>query len=230
MPTGIICTLRLMTASTSEGLRERKKRKTQQALQAAAIRLMSENGFANTTIEQIAEGAEVSPRTFFRYFPTKEAVLLTDLQDELVADYLAQAPADLPIIDTYEAALAAALNSLTSDEWAVEQSRMRLAAGTAQLGMTVGLANAALRPLSDATDFIARRLNVSSEDPRPRVYAATMIAAAAASVAPLLPDLAENHLERGTLIDAVKIGLELLRDGFPTGVASQRGRRGSTRT
>ena len=217
MPTGTCCIVVSVTL-TSDGLRERKKRKTQQALQAAAVRLMTENGFTNTTIEQIAAAAEVSPRTFFRYFPAKEAVLLTDLQDEVVAAYLAEAPGDLPIIDTYEAALAATFNGLTTEEWAVEQARMRLAAATPQLLMTIGLASAALRPLNDAADFIARRLNLPKEDPRPRVYAALLVAAAAAPVAPMLPDLAEDHLDRDALLEAVRTGFEILRQGFPTGV------------
>ena len=60
------------------GLRERKKIKTRQAIRRAAFRLIDENGYAATTVEQIAEAAEVSPSTFFRYFPSKESLLLAD--------------------------------------------------------------------------------------------------------------------------------------------------------
>jgi AcrR family transcriptional regulator len=60
------------------GLRERKKIKTRQAIRREAFRLFDAHGFAATTVEQIADAAEVSPSTFFRYFPSKESLLLAD--------------------------------------------------------------------------------------------------------------------------------------------------------
>src|SRR5215469_10625557 len=56
-------------------LRERKKRATRHALRRVAFTLAAERGWANVTVEDIAEAANVSPRTFFNYFPTKEAAL-----------------------------------------------------------------------------------------------------------------------------------------------------------
>lgn len=65
------------------GLRERKKQQTRDKIVQVALRLFRRHGFENTTIAGIAEAADISPRTFFSYFETKEAVVFHDL-DELV--------------------------------------------------------------------------------------------------------------------------------------------------
>jgi AcrR family transcriptional regulator len=62
-------------APAGGGLRARKRAQTEQRLADAALRLFAELGYDNTTIEAIADAAEVSPRTFFRYFESKEALL-----------------------------------------------------------------------------------------------------------------------------------------------------------
>ncbi len=65
------------------GLRERKKRLRRARIEAAAISLFEQHGFDNTTIEEIADAAEISPRTFFSYFSTKEDVVLADYASRL---------------------------------------------------------------------------------------------------------------------------------------------------
>jgi AcrR family transcriptional regulator len=70
---------------TVTGLRERKKQKTKASIQREALRLFKKRGYDETTIEDIAEAAEISPSTFFNYFPTKEDVVIYDDYDPQVA-------------------------------------------------------------------------------------------------------------------------------------------------
>ncbi|HEV2034756.1 MAG TPA: TetR family transcriptional regulator [Candidatus Dormibacteraeota bacterium] len=78
------------------GLRERKKLKTKEAIQREAMRLFQEQGYEETTIEEIAQAAEISPSTFFNYFPTKEDVVLYDRYDPIIASLMLSRPSDEP--------------------------------------------------------------------------------------------------------------------------------------
>jgi AcrR family transcriptional regulator len=78
------------------GLRERKKQKTKEAIQREAMRLFQEQGYEETTIEEIAEAAEISPSTFFNYFPTKEDVVLYDRYDPIMASMMLARPPEEP--------------------------------------------------------------------------------------------------------------------------------------
>ncbi|MFF4587042.1 TetR/AcrR family transcriptional regulator [Streptomyces sp. NPDC001388] len=82
------------------GLRERKKIKTREAIRTATYALIREQGYDATTIDQIAERAEVSPSTVFRYFPTKEDIVLTDEWDPVLVAELRARPADEPWPDS----------------------------------------------------------------------------------------------------------------------------------
>jgi AcrR family transcriptional regulator len=78
------------------GLRERKKQKTKEAIQREAMRLFQEQGYEETTIEQIADAAEISASTFFNYFPTKEDVVLYDRYDPMIASLMLARPTEEP--------------------------------------------------------------------------------------------------------------------------------------
>ncbi len=86
-------------AATQMGLRARKKQATSTALQRSAIDLFLERGYDETTVQDITDAAGVSQRTFFRYYPTKDAVLLTEhsRREDALAAFLADRPDDEPI-------------------------------------------------------------------------------------------------------------------------------------
>ena len=67
-----------MSAATEPGLRERKRLATRRAIQVAAVELAAELGVDRVTVDEISRIADISPRTFFNYFPTKEAALVGD--------------------------------------------------------------------------------------------------------------------------------------------------------
>jgi AcrR family transcriptional regulator len=107
-----------MQTAASVGLRERKKERTRQALIDAAYELFERNGFDATTVEEIAAAVEVSPRTFFRYFASKEDVALTlqdDLKSAIVAE-LAVRPADEPVMTAIRGAFQAVAQVLRDQE------------------------------------------------------------------------------------------------------------------
>ena len=87
-----------------EGLRERKKARTRAAIREHALRLFRENGYQQTTVEKIAEAAEVSPSTFFRYFPTKEDLILQDDMDTRLVEAFERQPPGLGPVAAVRAA------------------------------------------------------------------------------------------------------------------------------
>jgi AcrR family transcriptional regulator len=89
------------------GLRERKKAATRVAIRDAGMRLFAEQGFARTTIDQIADAAGVSRTTFFRYFPSKEAVIFAS-QNQTIHDFarlLSERPAEESALRAFEEAV-----------------------------------------------------------------------------------------------------------------------------
>ncbi len=107
-------------------LRERKKLKTRQTIRREAYRLIAEQGYENTTVDQIAAAAEVSPSTFFRYFATKEDLVLTDEYDPAMIDAVLARPAGEPFLRSCREALIGLLRQLLEHEREELLVRMRL--------------------------------------------------------------------------------------------------------
>jgi AcrR family transcriptional regulator len=133
-----------------DGLRERKKARTRAAIREHALRLFRESGYQRTTVEQIAAAAEVSPSTFFRYFPTKEDVVLQDDMDTRMIEALERQPADLSPLSAVRAAVRDTFASYT-------EADLEVIAETTLLSMTVPEIRAR------ATDEFARTIGVIGE-------------------------------------------------------------------
>ncbi len=151
------------------GLRERKKAKTRAAIQEHALRLFEEQGYDATTVEQIAEAAEISPSTFFRYFPSKEDVVLWDDFDPLFIAAFERQPAELSPIQALRAALRAVFTRLPSGELERQWERARLMAAVPELRMRVLDQFVAVIDL--LAQMIAKRVGRQADEPAVRTYA-----------------------------------------------------------
>jgi AcrR family transcriptional regulator len=96
----------------SYDLRERKRIRTRLMIQTEALRLFNEKGYARTTVEEIADAAAISPRTFFRYFPTKEDVVMWDEYDPLALELLQSRPDDEPLAESFRMVVRETLSGL----------------------------------------------------------------------------------------------------------------------
>src|SRR6266540_3380610 len=104
-------------------LRERKKARTRAAIREHAMRLFREQGFAETTVDQIAEAADVSPSTFFRYFPNKEAVILQDDYDPRIITAFRAQPPEISTIAALRAAFKQVFAEMTAEQVAERTGR-----------------------------------------------------------------------------------------------------------
>ncbi|MFI8851359.1 TetR family transcriptional regulator [Streptomyces sp. 891-h] len=107
-------------------LRERKKLQTRQAIRRTAYRLFEVQGYDATPVDQIAAEAEVSPSTVFRYFPTKEDIVLTDEYDPLIEQALRERPAGEPPVAALREALYSSITRIYQADAAETLQRIRL--------------------------------------------------------------------------------------------------------
>ena len=172
-----------MIAPNLETRRDRKKHATRRALQVAALELVAERGYAQVTVEEIAEAADVSPRTFFNYFSTKEAAVLgedPEQVDELRAAILGrpagEAPFDTVCVVLREHAMDIARDVGGSGDTAAWLRRMKAVHAEPQLRAAHVARMAAFERV--VAEAIAERVGTNPDiDPFPSLLASTTMAA-----------------------------------------------------
>ncbi|GGL76623.1 TetR family transcriptional regulator [Streptomyces fumigatiscleroticus] len=192
------------------GLRERKKIKTREAIRAAAYALIGEQGYEATTVEQIADRAEVSPSTVFRYFPTKEDIVLTDEYDAVMLREFQARPADEPWPDSLRHVMRSAVSLGTRQEPETTRLRTRLmaevpAVRSRMLETTSVTGRLLAGALAERTGLDARSLEV-------RVFSMSLIGG--------LMEASRYWAEQGhqgELADLVDRALDVMEHGLPTG-------------
>ncbi|MEU1985184.1 TetR family transcriptional regulator [Nocardia sp. NPDC019395] len=188
------------------GLRELKKKRTREAIQDHALRLYREQGYAKTTLEEVAAAAEVSPSTLFRYFPTKPDTVLFDRVDPLFLEKFLAEPAGLPPLQAARNALLAVLNSTDVDIATVETTRMRLIATVPELRAAVlQKLETDLPPFMEA---FARRVGREPDDPRVRYWTGAVAGVALMAYLRAI----DNGDDIYTVVDEA---LEFLENGMP---------------
>ena len=176
-----------------QGLRERKKRQTRLALARAALRLIDKHGYDAVTVDDIAAEANVSRRTFFRYFDSKDDVFVVDPEGKLAAMRIAlrDGPPEEPTLD----ALRRGALAMTAAYWDPEYSRTVVRLMEREPRMVA----AAMAYQVRFVESLAYELAIDMEtdgrlDPRPRILAHTAISMMRAAVAGWLMDDSSGDL------------------------------------
>lgn len=190
------------------GLRERKKAKTRALIQEQAMRLFEEQGYQATTVEQIADAAEVSPSTFFRYFGSKEEVVAYDAWDPLVLEAWRAQPRDLGPIASLRNAMSSVFGSMTEEQKSEMMNRGRL------LYSEPDLRTAAISELIRSTQMIIDELAVMvgrpADDFELRVFAGAFVGAFIASLLPVMTDPGADFVALANrALDFVEKGMPL---------------------
>jgi AcrR family transcriptional regulator len=191
-------------------LRERKKARTRASIREHALRLFREKGYGGTTVEDIAAAAEVSPSTFFRYFPTKEDVVLRDDLDDRILGAFARQPASLTPVAAVRAAIREAIETFTPAEW--EELRE-----AAELNHTVPEIRARImdelaRTIDGMAEVLAKRTGRPAQDLAVRTYVGAVFGVMLSVLSPSTYTPADMGKQQFSRIDEA---LALLEAGLP---------------
>jgi AcrR family transcriptional regulator len=195
------------TTQPQRGWRERKKAKTKAAIQHHALRLFQQQGYDATTIEQIAEAAEISPSTFFRYFPNKEDVVLYDDLDPLFFAAFEAQPAELSPIQATRRAFRQVMASMPPTEMAQQWERWLLIRAVPELRMRV--LDQIMDTLQVTAKLLAERIGRSPDDFAVRAYTGAIIGA---MMGAMLTGESDPKADLAEMVDA---SLAYLEAGMP---------------
>jgi AcrR family transcriptional regulator len=178
-------------------LRERRRFRTRRTIQAHALRLFADKGFQATTIEDIAAAAEMAPRTFFRYFPTKEEVVFWAEYPSMLAGFVAARPDDEPALAALHHGIIDGLAAIWDQDGERTLERLRLAFRTPALHPRMRQQQA--HWAAGLTKILADRLGQRPDNLQVRAVAAAI--AAAVWVAAEEWQAQDGRAELGALID-----------------------------
>lgn len=192
------------------GLRERKKQRTRATLIDAAMDLCLKHGYESTTVEQIAAAADVSPRTFSRYFATKDAVFLTlisDYSDEVAVE-LETIPAEVGPLEAQRQAHVAVLTRVAKRQVG-RLTTDRIILMLRVINASDALKQAAFDFKHDATELlIAKRMGVDIDDRRRRLVSAVFASTIVTACGDLIADTDTVRLGPQVMVDRLNDAFE----------------------
>ncbi|MEO8519200.1 MAG: TetR family transcriptional regulator [Dermatophilaceae bacterium] len=189
------------------GLRELKKERTRKTIQQEALRLIAIRGYEGTTCEQIAAAAEVAPATLFRYFATKEDIVLQDGYDPLIADAIRARPARESSLTAVRRGLADAMAVVYQGD--IEAIRQRTALILSVPGLKARSREQQDSLVTHLTSALAKRSGLSDTDLTIEVAASTCAAALEVAVG----RWAREGGDLPSLVDAAFVALGQLTRG-----------------
>ena len=204
--------LRTASQDPPYGLRERKKARTRAAIREHALRLFREQGYQRTTVEQIAAAAEVSPSTFFRYFPTKEDLVLQDDMDTRMVEAFGRQPTGLGPVAAIRGAIQEAMASYNEADLEVIRE-------TTTLTMTVPEVRARAmdefgRTITVISEALAKRAGRPADDLAVRTVAGAIIGVIMSITMPW-EDWSSDRQAIVDMFERIDQALGLLEDGLP---------------
>jgi AcrR family transcriptional regulator len=183
-----------------DGLRERKKQRTREQIVESAMRLFAERGYHATTIAEIAAAADVAPRTFFAYFPSKEAVVFHGVDRDM--DALASALRDRLPGETAFDALRRWIDAIFDQSIAAEDEahlRKRLCREDE------GLANFQAGIMARVQELLLEAIAADLDEPPDALRPRLVTAAALAALTSLEGSIQENTEQRMAKADALTV-------------------------
>jgi AcrR family transcriptional regulator len=165
--------LSLGRAANMGGLRERKRTAAMHRIQTVAMDLFERDGYADVTVEQVAEASDVSPSSVYRYFGTKEQILLWDEFDPILPEVMKVALADAVPLSGVRRAIEVAMAGFTDEDERRVARRLRLIMGNPALESAV---NGHTYVLAEAVgELLAERLERPPADLEVQVFAHAFI-------------------------------------------------------
>ncbi|GIF46854.1 TetR family transcriptional regulator [Asanoa ferruginea] len=185
------------------GLRERKKLRTRATIRDQAMRLFAEKGYGETTVEQIAEAADISPSTFFRYFPSKEQLVLVDDYDPIMIREFLNQPAEVPVLTALRRSMEHVFNNMAPEQFEREMARQHLIRTVPEL--RAAQLDELQRTIALLAEGVAARANRPPDDLESRAFAGAVVG----TVMGAMHDDFKFSLER------MLAALDFFEGGFP---------------
>ncbi|WP_440716923.1 acyl-CoA-like ligand-binding transcription factor [Jongsikchunia kroppenstedtii] len=167
------------------------------------MKLFTDKGYSQTTVDDIAAAADISPRTFFRYFPSKEMLVIADDLDEILVAAIRAQPDDMPPLMAVRVALDDAFQQVADDDWTTDVTRQQLLFTVPELRSA--LFSELERTIEMLASLLAERTGRTADDFEVRVTAGAVVGAMMGSGL----NTSTDHARRSQALKFLEAGLPL---------------------